>query len=351
MKKKGFSLIELLAVIVVLAIIALIATPIILGVIESSRRKAFEDTGYGVIDAVRHFYVDKLSREGVVGEQTFTFPNSGLSLAGTEPAGGSAHLSAEGKIAIAIHNNQFCVIKEENEDVVTSKRYEEGNCELPDVSGGSTPSGGGTSGNTVTVNDSFTGVVYTTRGIASSPSERKSGKIRLNEAYNDEVPAYTTPQAAMDAATQALFDEVAADGFELTTDGIMRQFLKNTITNGIVTKIEIGFIIDKNLATEYNLKQGTYYLDPHNFEANYTLLNSLFTGEHNELSESGGYCGVPSLDIYISEYGDTLVSVDDGGQGYLGRANSYHSCSYGNPYNGYGYVSSEDRDKYEGTCY
>ena len=34
MKKKGFTLVELLAVIVILAIIAVIATPIILGVIE-----------------------------------------------------------------------------------------------------------------------------------------------------------------------------------------------------------------------------------------------------------------------------------------------------------------------------
>ncbi len=134
MKKKGFTLIELLAVIVVLALIALIATPIILGVIESSRRKAFEDTGYGVVDAIRSFYVDKLSKDGVVGENTFTFPNSGLSLSGTVPAGGVAKLHADGTIEIAIHNNSYCVTKGVNEDAVTSKRYEEGNCTLSDSS-------------------------------------------------------------------------------------------------------------------------------------------------------------------------------------------------------------------------
>ena len=40
-KKNAFTLIELLAVIVILAIIALIATPIILGIIEDAKRDAF----------------------------------------------------------------------------------------------------------------------------------------------------------------------------------------------------------------------------------------------------------------------------------------------------------------------
>ena len=123
MKIKGFTLIELLAVIVILAVIALITTPIILGVIESSRRKAFEDTGYGVIEAIRGYYVDKLSEEGVVGENIFTFPNSGLKISGTEPAGGEARLYPDGKIEIAIHDNRFCVTKSVDVDEVTSDDY------------------------------------------------------------------------------------------------------------------------------------------------------------------------------------------------------------------------------------
>ena len=39
---KGFTLVELLAVIVILAIIALIATPVILGIIEDARKSANE---------------------------------------------------------------------------------------------------------------------------------------------------------------------------------------------------------------------------------------------------------------------------------------------------------------------
>ena len=41
MNKKGFSLIELLAVITILAVIAIITTPVIFGVIENSKMNAF----------------------------------------------------------------------------------------------------------------------------------------------------------------------------------------------------------------------------------------------------------------------------------------------------------------------
>ena len=52
MNKKGFTLVELLAVIVILAIIALIATPTILGVIEKAKKGAAESSALGYIDAV-----------------------------------------------------------------------------------------------------------------------------------------------------------------------------------------------------------------------------------------------------------------------------------------------------------
>ena len=50
--KKGFTLVELLAVIVILVIIALIATPIILNVINDAKKQAAKDSVYGYIDAI-----------------------------------------------------------------------------------------------------------------------------------------------------------------------------------------------------------------------------------------------------------------------------------------------------------
>ena len=129
-KNKGFTLIELLAVIVILAIIALIATPIMIGVIENARRKAFEDSGYGIVEATRQYYVDKLSLEGKVGNNSFTFPNNELKYTGTKPAGGDVKLYADGTIELAIHNNRWCATKDRSEDVITTIDYIEGECEI-----------------------------------------------------------------------------------------------------------------------------------------------------------------------------------------------------------------------------
>ena len=52
MKKRGFTLVELLAVIVILALIALIATPIILNVINDAKKEAAKDSFYGYMDAI-----------------------------------------------------------------------------------------------------------------------------------------------------------------------------------------------------------------------------------------------------------------------------------------------------------
>lgn len=59
MKKNGFTLIELLAIIVILAIIAVITVPIILNIIENSKRGAAIDSAYGYKDAIQKYYVTK----------------------------------------------------------------------------------------------------------------------------------------------------------------------------------------------------------------------------------------------------------------------------------------------------
>ena len=56
-KNKGFTLVELLAVIVILAIIALIATPIILNVINDAKKQAAKDSAHGYVDAVDKYIV------------------------------------------------------------------------------------------------------------------------------------------------------------------------------------------------------------------------------------------------------------------------------------------------------
>ena len=73
MKKKGFTLVELLAVIVILAIIALIATPIILNVIGDAKKGAAIQSLNGYIDAAeKAIAMNQL-------EEDSTFPTSDAS--------------------------------------------------------------------------------------------------------------------------------------------------------------------------------------------------------------------------------------------------------------------------------
>ena len=57
--KKGFTLVELLAVIVILAVIALIATPQVLGMIESAKKGATESSTLSYVDSVEKAIVSK----------------------------------------------------------------------------------------------------------------------------------------------------------------------------------------------------------------------------------------------------------------------------------------------------
>ena len=59
MNKKGFTLVELLAIIVILAIIAVITVPIVLNVIENSRKGAARSSALGYVDAIKLAYMER----------------------------------------------------------------------------------------------------------------------------------------------------------------------------------------------------------------------------------------------------------------------------------------------------
>lgn len=89
---KGFTLVELLAVIVILAIIALITTPVILNVIEDSRLNSAKDKAWGTIDAVRVAYATAQTEEQEVGiPYTIEYPKKSASDSTTDSTTGGGH--------------------------------------------------------------------------------------------------------------------------------------------------------------------------------------------------------------------------------------------------------------------
>ena len=142
--KKGFTLIELLAVIVILAVIALIATPLIMGTITKAKRNAMKDTAYGILKAGEQYAGEKLleANNDYPGE-TITLPNQDkINYKGGEGTSGELQISKEGNLAIQIHNNQFCAIKNFGEDEVTVSDYDAETCKLNGSSGGESNFGG-----------------------------------------------------------------------------------------------------------------------------------------------------------------------------------------------------------------
>ncbi len=133
-EKRGFTLIELLAVIVILAIIALIAVPIILNIVEKSKKSAFQDSAYGLIESTKLLYTEGVL-DGDSKDQVFEFgegKTNNLKYSGSAPKGGSIVLTSEGEIEVAIHNNEWCATKGKDESKITIKKYEKGKCEVTD---------------------------------------------------------------------------------------------------------------------------------------------------------------------------------------------------------------------------
>jgi type IV pilus assembly protein PilA len=130
MNKKGFTLIELLATIVVLAIVAMIAVSTISGVIEKSRIKAFEDTGYGIISAAEVYYAQHIGDAS----KNLTFACSDtecktstgekLSFKGNINGSGTLLLFSTGKTAICLNNGKYTTIKNYNETSLTTSKGE-----------------------------------------------------------------------------------------------------------------------------------------------------------------------------------------------------------------------------------
>lgn len=133
-RKNGFTLIELVGVIVLLVIIALIAIPTIKNIIDEAKKKAVINSAYGIIKAGDLYY----SKKNMLGESledvTFEFPNNieGLDIDGTIPDGGVMKVTEEGSIALAITNDKYCVKKGYKDDeLIISENFE--TCEIPSI--------------------------------------------------------------------------------------------------------------------------------------------------------------------------------------------------------------------------
>ena len=118
---KAFTLIELLAVIVVLSIILVIAVPRVLNVIEEADKEAFRITGEQLIKGAKDRLIYDMG-ETVEGK-IYTivdgaFVGDSIPMTGKLPDNGTINVTREGLTSIAVYNDTWCAKKYEDEDTI-----------------------------------------------------------------------------------------------------------------------------------------------------------------------------------------------------------------------------------------
>lgn len=127
---KGFTLIEILAVIVVLAIIMVISVPLIGGVIEDVKKNSFKIAVKHLAKAAELTYFGNKENKGreIIFEfndyeMTSNFPDATLEFEGKAPQNGNLIIRKDGKISYSFHDGKYCIEKgyDETEPVANDK--------------------------------------------------------------------------------------------------------------------------------------------------------------------------------------------------------------------------------------
>ncbi len=110
--KKGFTLVELLAVIIIIGIIALITVPIVLSVIGSSKQKALQNSAYGLIESGKIYYSNSLLKPDVYQiPKTFIGPDYDDLQFNGKKYEGKLIVENDKKIAVAVYDEGWCAYK------------------------------------------------------------------------------------------------------------------------------------------------------------------------------------------------------------------------------------------------
>ena len=127
-RNKGFTLVELLAVIVILAIIALIATPIILNVINDAKKQAAKDSAYGYMDAVEKYIVSSELEDKSIKDGTYSVEelNKKISVKGSTPDNGNIEIKNSSVKSYDIGIDGYVVSNGEVKKVSTTKSFKNG---------------------------------------------------------------------------------------------------------------------------------------------------------------------------------------------------------------------------------
>ncbi|MEG2321983.1 MAG: prepilin-type N-terminal cleavage/methylation domain-containing protein, partial [Bacilli bacterium] len=122
----AFTLIELLAVIIILAVIALIATPVVLNVVDKAKIKSNMNSVYGIADAAKLYHIESqldTTKLGNLDGKTNLFEKSEFIYGGGtfDNKKSSVKVTADGKIGVSLYFKGICYTKDYESNDVTTK--------------------------------------------------------------------------------------------------------------------------------------------------------------------------------------------------------------------------------------
>ena len=126
--KNAFTLIELLAVIVILSIITLIVTPIVLGIINNAKENAFEQSVNGVVGAALTNSILNTKGKDILYEyKDNKWISNKLDIDGSIPRYVEIKVNKKGEVRYAITDGSYCATKEYDSELNIKKIGDENN--------------------------------------------------------------------------------------------------------------------------------------------------------------------------------------------------------------------------------
>lgn len=118
-KSQGFTLVELLAIIVILAVIAFITVPVILNVVDDSKEKAAIDSVQGIKKTLEQYYISFDFKDEVFKGYNCTFPDDceEIDYNGKKPSEGQITIDKNGKINGTIVFDDKYIFNIENDNI------------------------------------------------------------------------------------------------------------------------------------------------------------------------------------------------------------------------------------------
>ncbi|MCI9110310.1 MAG: type II secretion system protein [Bacilli bacterium] len=133
MDKKGFTLVEILAVIVILGIIGAITVPFIMNIVTKARRDAFVDSSRHLVKAASHYRTNAvMNHTDRTLNINFSTDKCPLEVSGELPNSGNLKMDEKGNVELRVWSDKagICVGKSKDSSDINIVDANKNNCHL-----------------------------------------------------------------------------------------------------------------------------------------------------------------------------------------------------------------------------